>query len=321
MDPWSEQIIAALEAVKPFVAHVSARTPGDDSVSFGTGLVIDHHHLITSAFVAGSNSEIEAGTVDGRSYRGTIVGIDPLYLLTIIKTDQRIEAGPPPLVPAAELQPGQLVLAVGNPFGEDHSVSVGVISSGDRTIYRPERFPVDGLIVTDARIHPGNHGGALATLDGRIAGINALSWVHSLGLAVQAETVGRVASQIIDYGRATHAYLGFSGESERIEQTIVDLLQLPMSRGVVVHYVARGGPGERAGIQEFDMVVAAGGKPVRSLGAIRRQLSRLRPGQHMPVTVFRGGELIDLTFPVEEMPRLWETPLPRGGDDDEDDDD
>lgn len=321
MDPWSEQIISALAAVKPYVAHVSARNPSEDSVSFGTGLVIDHYHLVTSAFVVTSTSEVEAGTIDGRSYRGTVVGIDPLYYLSIVKTDQRIEAGPPTFMPMSELQAGRVVLAVGNPFGEDHSVSSGVVSSCDRTIYRPERFPVDGLIVTDARVHPGNTGGALVTLDGRIAGVNAISWVHNLGLAVQAETVGRIANQIIDYGRATHAYLGFSGEPERIEQNIVDLLQLPMSRGVVVHYVSPGGPGDRAGVQEFDMVVGVGGKPVKSLGAIRRNLSVLRPGQSMPLTVFRGGELVNLDFPVMEMPRLWETPMPRGGDDDDEDDD
>lgn len=305
MDMWTAAITGAVDKLRPAVVHVSAQDHKDNTLTLGTGVVLDNYHVISNAQVVGPDDEITITTYDGRKYRGTCVGIDPLYFLAVVRVDSRLPMGSPAIVDADSVPAGQMTLALGNAFGE-HSVSVGVICAPDRTIYRPERFPVDGLMITDARIHPGNTGGPLGDLEGRWLGLNGVPWVHGLGLAVQAQVAARVANQIIEYGQATHPWLGFSGDAEVIDQTIVNLLGLPVDRGLVVSYVADDGPGVRAGVQTMDMVVRVAEKPVSSVGAVRKLLALHRPGERVPLTVLRGMDLITLEIKVEEIPRLYE---------------
>ncbi|MBE3589961.1 MAG: trypsin-like peptidase domain-containing protein [Firmicutes bacterium] len=304
MDPWSETNIRALETARASLVHISAKDPKDGSVALGSATVIDHYHVVASAQFGDDTDEITVTTFDGRKRKARPLATDPLYFIAVLRVEGRIEADLPALADLAELVPGRLVLSLGDPFGYGPTVSMGVIGAADRTIYRPERIPVDGLIVTDAVIHPGNMGGPLITLDGRVAGVNGIAWGQGLGLAVQAETIWRVANQIIEYGEATHPWLGFGGEPEVIDQALVRLFDLPVDRGVVVAYVASEGPGRDAGVEPLDLVVGVDGLSVASLGAIRRALARRRPGERAKLTVLRGGELIDLDIRVENMPRL-----------------
>lgn len=304
-DEWSQRITDAVARLRPAVVHVRIQYPDEDGVTVGSGVLVDNYHVVTVVRGTGKPREITVVTHDGRRHGATVVGADPLYFLLVLRLDKRVEWEPPSLARSDQLKPGQLVVAVGTPFGIDHNVAVGVISGAERTIYRPERFPVDGLVITDAAIHPGNNGGALGWLNGELVGINGIPMSEHLGLAVQADVAARVANQIIEYGAATHPWLGFSGEPEVIDPKLVELMQLPVDRGVVVAYVAPGGPGERAGIRELDMVVRVEDKPVAGgVGAIRKALAGFRPGQSASLTVLRGGELVDLRMPVEEMPRL-----------------
>jgi serine protease Do len=306
LDPWSEALVRAAEAAGPYVSHVTAVNTKERRGTVGSGIIIDHYHVATHPPVTENPDEIHV-VVGGRKLPATVVGTDPLYAFTVLRVDGRLPAGTPPWVEADSLRAGQVVVALGDPFGHDHTVTAGVISAPDRTIYRPERFPVDGVIVTDAAIHPGNTGGPLVCLDGRIAGMNGMPWAQGLFLAIQAEVLMRVANQIIEFGRATHPWLGFSGQPEVIDPTLVALFDLPAAQGVVVTEVADGGPGQRAGVQPFDMVVRVDGRPVPHLGFIRKVLAARRPGDKGILTVLRGAELIDLEVTVEEIPRLWQS--------------
>jgi S1-C subfamily serine protease len=237
-----------------------------------------------------------------------MAGADPLYLLAVLRLRQEIEFTEPALCPPEEVLPGLLVLALGSPYRSEFSLSSGTISTPDRTIYRPERFPVDGLIVTDAAVHLGNIGGPLVDLEGRLLGINSTPMAAGLSLSIQAEVVMRLVAQILAHGRATHPWLGFQGQPETVPPAMATLLQLPVQRGVAVGDVVDGGPGDRAGVQPLDLVVALDGRPVTSLGAARRVLAERRPGDTCPLTVLRGGGLQELEMPVEEMPRLTASP-------------
>jgi serine protease Do len=303
MDPWSRAIVDAVEAISPYVAHVSATNAKEGREVVGSGFAIDAYHVITHAPFAAPDSEIRV-QVGGRKLAATPVGTDPLYFLAVLRCDARIGLPPVPYVDAEGVRIGQVVLALGDPYGTEHTVTHGVVSAVDRTVYRPERIPVDGLIVTDAPIHPGNVGGPLVTLDGRVVGCNGMPFANGLSLAVQADVIMRLANQIIEFGSATHPWLGFSGQPELIDPALVALFNLPANRGVVVSHVAEGGPGERAGVRPFDMVVRVDGKPVHHLGFIRRVLAARRRGDHGRLTVLRDGQLIDLDIPVEEIPRL-----------------
>ncbi|MFZ5815650.1 MAG: S1C family serine protease [Bacillota bacterium] len=310
MDPWSSALIAALDKVRPAVVHVYAATPKNGQVALGTGVVLDHYHIITSAQVVAMDDEVTVKTADGKRRPATCIGIDPLYFLAILKVEERLPVEPPTFAPDGTTPVGLHVFSVGYALGYEHTAATGVISSSERTIYRPRskgrgNLPVDGLLITNAAIHPGNTGGPLVDLEGRVVGINGLPWQGGMYLALQASVAARVASQIIDYGYAIHPWLGFSGEVDVIDSIWVDLLNLPTDRGLVVQYVQSGGPGQRAGIQEMDMVMAVDDRqPVTNGGVIRKVLASRKYGDRVPLTVLRQGELMVLQLPVEEIPGL-----------------
>lgn len=311
MDPWSEAITQAVASVSPFVAQVTAMNPKEGRAAVGSGCAIDHMHVVTHAPLCDPGDQISV-LLGGRKFEASLVGRDPLYLIAVLRLDGRSDppegapAGPPWAAHDAAIAPGLLCVALGDPFGLERTVTLGVVSAADRTIYRPERFPVDGLIVTDAAVHPGNVGGPLVSLEGRILGLNGMPWANGLSLAIQAEVILRLCNQMIEFGAATHPWLGFSGQPEVIDPALVSLFELPARAGVVVNHVAPDGPGERAGVQTFDMVVRVDGEPVPQLGAVRRTLARRRPGEAGRLVLLRGSELIEVPIGVEEIPRLAE---------------
>jgi serine protease Do len=322
MDPWSAALIAALDKVRPGVVHIDARTPRTNQIALGTGVILDHYHVISSAQIVAMDDQITVKTADGKRRPATCLGIDPLYFLAILRLEERLPFDPPVFAPSGTTPVGLNVLAVGYALGQEHSITTGVISSSDRTVYRPApqgeagNYPVDGLIITNAAIHPGNTGGPLVDLDGRVVGINGLQWQGGMSLALQASVAARIASQIIDHGRAVHPWLGFSGEGDVIDQIWVDMFGLPVDRGVVVQYVADTGPGRRAGLKERDMVLAVDGRqPVFNVGAIRKILALHKHGDSVPLKVLRQGEMIDLEISVSEMPNLHDLPRPGESDD------
>lgn len=305
MDYLSKAITEAVDGIRSSVVHVRATPDDGESAEMGSGVVIDHTHVVTSAqIVSGEEKEIMVRTANGRKYRASIVGVDALYFVTVLEVNGWLDVTPPKLASARDVLPGQAVVAVGNALGHDHNVTFGVVASVDRTVYRPERLPVDGLILTDASFHPGNTSGALVRLDGTLLGVIGIPWQHGLGLAIHADVVWRLANQIIDYGQATHPWLGFTGEPEIIDEALVDLFALNVRRGVTVAQVADGGPGERAGVMVDDLVVRIKDNSVKNLGSIRQALANHRHGETVPLTILRDGSLVDLEFPVMEMPRL-----------------
>lgn len=310
MDPWSSALIAALDKVRPAVVHVYATTPKTGQVALGTGVVLDHYHIITSAQVVAMGDEVSIKTVDGKRRSAECIGIDPLYFLAILKVEERLPVDPPTFAPDGTTPVGLFVFSVGYALGYEHSAASGIISSSERTIYRPRargrgNLPIDGLLITNAPIHPGNTGGPLVDLEGRVVGINGLPWQGGMYLALQASVAARVASQIIDYGYAIHPWLGFSGEMDVIDQIWVEMLNLPTDRGMVVQYLQPDGPASRAGLQEMDMVMAVEGRlPIISGGLIRKAMASRRYGDRVALTVLRQGHLVELQMPVEEIPNL-----------------
>jgi serine protease Do len=323
VDPWSTALIAALDKIRPAVVHVDARTPKTNQIAFGTGIVLDSYHIISSAQVVAMDDEITIKTMEGKRRRAVCIGIDPLYFLAVLKVDEKLPFDPPKFALPGTTPVGLSVIAVGYAVGQEHTVTTGVVGSSDRTIYRPSptgqgNFPVDGLLITNAQIHPGNAGGPLIDLDGRVVGINGVAWQGGMSLVLQASVAGRVASQMIDRGYAVHPWLGFSGEADVIDKIWVDMFSLPSDRGVTVQYVAQRGPAERAGLKQLDLVMAVDGhQPINNVGYIRKILAAKRHGERVPLVVLRQGEVIECLIPVEEMPKL-DVPSFEAEDDDTD---
>ena len=308
MDPWSRAIVTAAADAAPRVVGVTAVDPERTQVALGTGYILNERYVLTHSHLYSPGDRVTVALRDGQRLEAEMAAADPLYLLAVLRLGREVECPPPVLCPQEELLPGLLVLALGSPYRSEFSLSSGSVSTPDRTIYRPERFPVDGLIVTDAAIHLGNIGGPLVDLEGRFVGINSTPMAAGLSLSIQAEVVMRLVSQMLAHGRATHPWLGFQGQPETVPPAMASLLQLPVQRGVAVGDVVDGGPGDRAGVRSLDLVVAVDGRPIASLGAARRALAERRPGDTCPLTVLRGGDLEELEMPVEEMPRLAASP-------------
>lgn len=304
MDPWSASITAAIDAVGPRVVSVSATDPAESQVTFATGLCLDARHVVTHGRLCSPRDTLGVEFADGRRMDAELLASDPLYLLAVLRLAEEVALPPLEIAPPAELRPGVLCLALGHALRAESGVALGVVSAVDRSVYRPERFPVDGLLFTDAAVRVQDIGGPLLTLEGRLLGINAAPAAGGLACAVEAPVVLRLVRQMMMHGRATHPWLGFSGQSEVVPESLARLLGVPRLRGFAVGSVAEGGPGQRAGVRVLDLVVAADGRDVDTAGGIRRALAEHRPGDEVPLTVLRGGAFTELALPVEEIPRL-----------------
>lgn len=307
MDPWSRMITDAVDAVSPRVVSVSS-VDAEQRVAVGTGLCLNRSIVVTHSRLYTPGDRLSVAFSDGQRFEAEMAAADPLYYLAVLRLNGEVDLEPPALASPEELRPGLLVAALGHSFPGDFGVSLGIVSAPDRTVYRPERFPVDGLLLTDAMIRVQDIGGPLITLEGKVLGLNATPWMNGLSSAVSVEVVTRLVDQMLQYGRATHPWLGFSGQMEIIPPAMAALLDVPAQRGVAVADVVAHGPGGRAGVRVFDVVVSVDGGAVDHLGAVRGRLARRRPGDTAVLTVLRAGELCELSMAVEEMPRLAATP-------------
>jgi serine protease Do len=304
MDPWSACITAALDAVGPRVVSVSATDPAESQMTFATGLCLDDRHVVTHGRLCSPRDRLAVEFPGGRRVEAELLASDPLYLIAVLKLGEDVALPPLEPAPPEELRPGVLCLALGNALRTEAGVALGLISAVDRTVYRPERFPVDGLIVTDAAVRVQDIGGPLVTLEGRLLGISATPASVGPACAVEAPVLRRLVDQMLRFGRASHPWLGFSGQTEVVPEAMASLLGVRGLRGLAVASVADGGPGQRAGVRVLDLVVSADGRDVETAGAIRRVLAEHRPGEDVRLSVLRGGQFTDLAMPVEEIPHL-----------------
>ena len=294
LDAYSRTVTTVAQRLLPSVASLRhGRGNGSAVILSGDGL------LLTSAHVVASGRVGSAVFHDGAELPYELVGADRLSDLAVVR-------GATSNVPAAELgdaarlRVGQLVVAVGSPLGYAGSVSAGVVSAVGRSLPaidgRRARI-VEGVIQTDAALHPGNSGGALATSDARVVGINTAvvgpGIGQGLGMAIPLDaTTNGIIGALIAHGRVHRAELGLSGGSRALPPRVADLLG--RRRGVEVTGVVAGGPAARAGVRPEDIVVALGGHPVEAISDMQRLLTGEVAGHTLDAEVVRGGDLLKL---------------------------
>ncbi len=269
--------------------HMQA-PPQQQARGTGTGAVISHDgFIVTANHVVADADEIEIVFGDGRSASATVVGLDPGTDIAVLHTDAK------DLVPAvfgesSALEVGDWVVAIGAPFGLEHTVTAGIVSAKGRSDVGMALF--ESYIQTDAAINPGNSGGPLANLDGEIIGINSSISSKSggndgIGFAVPSAVARRVVDSIIANGRVTRGWLGVS--VQQIDHDLASSLGATSNSGVIVSSVAHGSPADRAGLEAGDVIVGIAGQKVRSPGELVASIGASDPGAAIEIVSIRDG--------------------------------
>jgi S1-C subfamily serine protease len=286
LDAYSRTVTSAVERVAPSVVNVEIRGGS------GSGFVFTPDGLIlTNSHVVASSDTIWVTLLDGRRLRADVIGDDPDTDLAVL----RVSAHDLPAVElgnSARLVPGQLVIAIGNPFGFQHTVTAGVVSALGRGLRSRTGRLMENLIQTDAALNPGNSGGPLVTGAGAVVAVNTaiIRGGQGIAFAVPVNTAREVMSSLIRHGRVRRAVLGISAQTTRIPRRLVHHHGLTSERGVLVSEVQPGSPADAAGLRPGDILIDFGGKPLTDVDALHRQLTGEHIDQPVPLRVLRGAE-------------------------------
>jgi len=296
LDAYSQTVVGAVARVSPAVVHIQVRQKNGRPAGSGSGFVFTPDgFMLTNSHVVDGAAEIAVTTVEGDHFPAELVGDDPDTDLAVIRG--RTSAPSVPLGSSRKLAVGQLVIAIGNPLGFQHSVTAGVVSALGRTMRSRSGRLIDGVVQTDAALNPGNSGGPLVDSQGRVVGVNTATIMGAQGIcfAIGADTAEFVASHLIRDGRIRRSYVGLMGQSVPLHRRIVRYYDLPTESGLLVESVIPGGPAERAGLRERDIIVSFRAQPVSGVDDLHRLLTAERSGVAAEVEIVRGTELRKLS--------------------------
>lgn len=276
------------------------RMPSQHGLGSGV-LVSKDGYILTNNHVVEGADEVKVTLQDGRDFTAKIVGRDPKSDVAVVK----IEAQDLPFLELADsdkIEVGDLVLAVGNPFGIGQTVTMGMVSAIDRATLG---LDYEDFIQTDAAINPGNSGGALVDTDGRLIGINTAILSHSggnqgIGFAIPTNLARDVMDSLVKDGKVTRGYLGVMIQD--VTPALAKQFKLEEQKGALVGDVVPSGPADKAGLKSGDVVVAFDGKEIRDSRHLKMQVARTKPGETATVKVLRDGSTKTLKVAVKELP-------------------
>ena len=261
------------------------------------GYVLTNHHVIESV------DEIEVALADSRKVKARVVGTDPETDLAVLKIElQKLPAIT--FAKAEQLRVGDIVLAVGNPFGIGQTVTLGIVSGLGRSQLGITTF--ENFIQTDASIHPGNSGGALVDASGNLVGINTAIYSQTgvsmgIGYAIPVSIARQVMEQIVQKGSVTRGWVGVGVQD--ITREFAESFKLNVTGGVLITHVERGGPADKAGVKLGDVLLAVNGKPVADTTGMLNMIAVLQPGEPARLKVARAQGEEELTVTVGRRPR------------------
>jgi S1-C subfamily serine protease len=309
LDAYSRSVVHAVDAVGPAVVKIDvtrkardgngSRGRAEPEKGGGSGFVFaDDGLILTNSHVVVDAAALTVALPDGRRSDADLVGHDPdtdLAVLKISASDLSVAR----LGDSSRLRAGQLVVAVGNPYGLQHTVTAGVVSALGRSLRSTSGRLIDNVIQTDAALNPGNSGGPLVTTDGDVVGVNTAMIMGGQGLsfAVPINSARVVIPALLREGRVRRSYLGIGVQDVPILRRVVRYFHLPADTGVLVVSVEADGPAARAGIRDGDILVECAGEPVSGADELHRLLTVERIGRRLSIGVIRGTER--LTIEVE----------------------
>ncbi len=304
LDAYSRTVVSAAERVSPAVVNISVLKVRKEQSGAGSGLIITPDgYVLTNEHVVHAANLIEVKLNDGRKYDARIVGTDPA-------TDTAVLRIPGTDLPSAclgdsqKLRVGQLVVAIGNPFGFQCTVTAGVVSALGRSLRSASGRLIENIIQTDAALNPGSSGGPLVNARGVVIGMNTAVIFPAQGLcfAIPINTVKRVVQMLISSGKVSRGYLGIIAQPAPIQRRIARSLGLEQESGVGVVEVAPNSPAQRAKIAANDIILKIGHSLTTNVDELHRFLDENPAGKDYMVNVLRGNCMLELTVFPEEMP-------------------
>jgi S1-C subfamily serine protease len=306
-DAYSRAVIAAVATVSPAVVHVRIeRAKGARGTREGSGsgfLITPDGYLVTNSHVASGANRVEVTLADGRTASAAIVGDDPDSDLAVLKVaaDDLLSCR---FGATSDVRVGQIAIAIGSPYGFQHTVTAGIVSALGRSMRASTGRLLDNVLQTDASLNPGNSGGPLVNARGEVIGVNTAVILPAQGIcfAIAASTAERVAVALIRDGRVRRAWLGLGGQTHPMPRRVVRHFGLTIDSGVRVDTLERGSPAADAGMKTGDIIVGIDGMPVPDVDTLQRQLGADAIARPLPVIVVRGNSTHALIVAPRESP-------------------
>ena len=314
LDAYSQAVVGAAEKISPSVvkievAHAVRGRNGQEAErqGGGSGFVFTPDGLIlTNSHVVHDAKRIAVSFSDGRRFPAHTVGDDPATDLAVIRLDVPNNDAPDlvvaPFGDSQRLRVGQLVIAVGNPYGFQYTVTAGVVSALGRSLRSYSGRLIEDVVQTDASLNPGNSGGPLVTSDGSVVGVNTATIMGAQGLcfAIGINTATFVAGRLLRDGRIRRSYIGVEAQTTSLHRRLVRFYDLPKESGVVVTAVTDGSPARKAGLREGDVIIAFDGKPVAGVDDLHRLLTEAQVDVSSRLTLLRYTEKLELRVVPQE---------------------
>ena len=315
LDAYSRAVTGAVERMSPSVVNIEVhqsagrtrtgepreqRGGGSGFVFTPDGLILTNSHVVHDA------ARISVTLADGQRMPATVIGDDPASDLAVIRVNELRFDGPgltaSALGDSQRLRVGQIVIAIGAPYGFQSTVTAGVVSALGRSLRSYSGRLIDDVIQTDASLNPGNSGGPLVDSAGRVVGVNTATILPAQGIcfAIGINTAKFVASRLLRDGRIRRSYIGVSAQTVPVHRRVVRFYDLPKEMGVVVLGVEENSPAKRAGLREGDVILALEGHPVAGVDDLHRVLTDVRVGVSCSLTVLRWTEKLELKVVPEE---------------------
>jgi S1-C subfamily serine protease len=293
LDAYSNVVVQVAEQLRPAVVNLRAaqgRSRGSGSGILFTpdGFLLTNHHVVQGT------TTVRVRLGDGEELAGRVVGNDPWTDLAVVQAaGSALPHGR--LGESSKLRVGQLVVAIGSPFGFESTVTAGVVSALGRTLRSITGALVDNVIQTDAALNPGNSGGPLVNSRGEVIGINTAIIAPAQGIcfAIPIDMAKHVLPQLMKFGRVTRGYLGIHGRPVPLPRHVARQYGLEQSTGVEIVSVEENGPADQAGLQEDDLIVSFGEQPVTSIDDLHKLLLQLPVGVPTALTLLRGDRRLE----------------------------
>jgi len=307
LDAYSRAVVGASESVSPSVVNIEVSHRGargsEVIQSGGSGFILaPDGFILTNSHVVNGAERLDVGLLDGRRFRAQKVGEDPGTDLAVIRIDA-------PGLSAARLgdsqkiSVGQLVIAIGNPYGFQCTVTAGVVSALGRSLRSVSGRLIDSVIQTDAALNPGNSGGPLVTSRGDVIGVNTAMIAVAQGIcfAIGINTAKFVVSSLMKHGRVRRSFIGVGGQNIRLQRRVVRFHGLSVETGVMIESIEEDSPAMRAALRKGDIIVGFAGTSVPGIDELHRLLTEEKVGVTQPMLVLRGAEKMYINIIPDEV--------------------